>query len=531
MIELTTDLHGRADFVDAYTQSVIEIEAAGYHRIKQRLIGSQHEFVLKPGGPTSVEVRSARGEPVAEALVQVRSDAREIATDHRTDSEGRVEIGTVSPSESLTIHLFPQDAPAYRWQGVAPDRGPLVISIPSGIALEGLVLSPDGEPAVGGWVFVVAASEVGQENANPLATVRYRASRRGRSRFQLMTRHRARIGRDGRYHTRPFIPEGDEQVLFYHPRFANHLVALSGQTVLDYQFEAGATISGRVLGLDGEPRSGVLLHLGEIDSDDAESVVGRTRTDERGEFCFVGVPTGARRRKVSGRWIERRRFVVAPFAPYRIVSTEQGRAAGSAALTVQAGDRDLILEVDERRESEEFTVTLTTGRGERLNLWTPYLIASGGVIRSGALGEPRRGPLEFSSQIVRTTLPARLLAMPPRPWAWRSCDFEEGTPKRVEVRLVGRRAPTLRLVVNELSGLPLAAHSIAIQFDSGTGVVIGTTDSSGTIEVDFLDRPFQILGRSGGLPLGSVHSLKGWKPLGWVDFSTSADWIEKVVTE
>lgn len=509
-VTVVTDLRGEIVYTFRHPDTTIRIASPGHVSLSLPAETPRMTVRLRPGLSIEGVVLGPDGAPVSDCRVRIESRSLRNPVTVVSDAIGAFSPGFLDPAEDVTLRFLAPALPGYRVTGRPPVDGPWRFQLPGGVTLSGTVSRPDGEPVSGGHAFVLAPEGAGDEGPDGLASqVRAaglpparRATRR------LVTRVRAPIDDAGRFVLGPIGHSGKEEYLFvFHPnhgRHLEHLEVLEPGAPFAVRLEGGTKVTGVLTSPDGAPLAGVLLHFGEVWSNDIECVIGRTRTGADGSFAFHGLPDGVGQ-PLPGAWgrdgeaVVRASVFVAAFAPDVIV--ERAGTDGAAAEEVFPG----AFEVSDALRREEpirligaarerlasLAVCLRDGDGFPVRAWTrAAVLDTKGVVHAGVVGRNLHGARFFSDHTLAVErLGGADLVFLPEGYRWSALgglDLREGGA--IDVMLAPIAASPWRLRLMRIDGTPAAGWPAFVSLPFGAAepraaVLLGKTDAEGAISV------------------------------------------------
>lgn len=248
------------------------------------------------------------------------------------DGKFRIRVGDAS-SKFRIIAVKPGLPPAYSSEtAVQATRKPLTLTIPSGMAITGLVLGPDKKPVAGVEVDPVLSGAEQFDMAGAPARA-----------------HRAwtATGADGRFEGR--LAPGNTPLAFAKKGYVTNRQVLEirpGMRSIEISLTQGATIRGRVLRSDGEPAAEIPVMI-------EEAVTGVTSASD-GSFSVEGLEPGVHVVRF-GRTMMQQQTVRAPADSVRLVL--------SATRTIHGR----VIDAGSNVPIPKFTITY----GTRENEWGP----------------------------------------------------------------------------------------------------------------------------------------------------------------
>jgi len=360
--ELVTDSRGRAEYDYDHPKTTIVVDHDEFATVSVHAETPVTRVELRPGRRARGLVVDATGSPLASSRVEVLHDKSSAARIIITDGNGAFEIGSIPEDmdEDLELTIYHADHPSFRVRGTPPVDTDWRIELPGGSVVVGRCFDAQGQPVTGGFAFLMAPVGVAPKDGDRVVSSleHVPVPKKGRASYRLQPIVRVPLDADGRFQLGPIERRAEEgsprYVWIYHTEFVNHLQLVTETTdraPWTIELRRGVEISGRLVRPDGAPVAGALLHLGEVWSNDTESIVGRSRTSADGSFRFIGVPDdiGAR---LEGQALDRSpsitrsRVFVAAFPPDELVRLDDLPVEESGVwrgFEVEPGSSDLEL--------------------------------------------------------------------------------------------------------------------------------------------------------------------------------------------
>ena len=223
---------------------------------------------------------------------------------------------------------------------------------------------------------------------------------KGRATHRLVPLLRSMAGEEGSFELGPLaLPDGPAYLFVYRAGAVNHVERLDPDALGEerrIELDAGVSIAGRVVSPSGEPSAGVLIHVGELWSNDTENVVGRVRSGPNGEFRFTGLDSATpgviagTDRQDGEPEVRRESYFVAVFPPDVLLAVDGQPTSESPiwnARVVTPGDDELELTAAARSQGLSLDVRLLDARGRPIRDWTRAIVHDGaGGWSPGQLG-------------------------------------------------------------------------------------------------------------------------------------------------
>ena len=507
-LELVTDAAGEATYAFRYLQTAIEIDAEGFATVATAATTPVQVVELVRGTPLGGRVLDADGEAVAACRVKTTSSRRSQPRVSFSDDEGRFSLGNVTAGEEMTVRLWHPDFPAYQQVGIAPESALWDFQLPDGVVVTGSVNAPDDSPAAGATVFLMQPEPTKEESGRSgtisgLNTAGLpRQERRSR---RLLPLGRTRVQADGTFAVGPVgVPEGGAYLFVHDARWENALQRIDDfDEPRDIQLRQGATLRGRLVSPLGEPIAGATLHVGEVWSNEVEGIVTRVRTAADGAFTLVGLPVTVEERLQvdNGKEEEVYRSIVflTAFAPDELfslgdLSVEDSRVPGGFTLAAAIETLDPLELVGAKRGAGvAVELRLEDLDGFPVRTWTRVVaFGADGQASAGALGRHLREPRFFPASSVDLPEPdwSRVFIAPDE-YRWQELDLSGEGDSPVTIQLESVVPATVRFRLARPDGAAVSGRDVFVQVPFGAltplgAVVLGTTDSSGTVDVSSL---------------------------------------------
>ena len=505
-----TDVVGEAGFVYSFLDTVVTVDREGHATASLPAATPVTTIRLARGIESIARILDAEGAPLSGAVVDVVSSAsRKVATSHAADAEGNARLGLFAEPEQITLTVRAAGEPVMSVSG-KPSREPWTVRLPASSWARDRVTGPDGEPVTDAVVFVMTPKCAASREDGQVSGLRTPAlPGKGRARLQLAPLARAATTQDGSFAVGPISKDADQiYLVVYHPRLRDNLERITAQDAAHFRevrLEEGASLSGRVITPSGRPLVGVLLHLGEIWSNDMESMVGRTRTGPDGSFQLEGLPESVIEslpgdRDPTGGAARRTALFITAFAPDWLIERRpglDGDPPDEKSLLVEPGESGLEIVASNTSSCVAIDLRMRDELGRAVRGWAPALLrdTSGGV-RNGSIG----GRGESNRFFADSTLEigdgrgCEIFLMPPA-FAWRRVavpQVSEGTTVEVQLAPSLEGSGSTRLLLPD--GTPLEHRPLFLDAFPGARsrpgevIALGTTDGEGTIDLGFLER-------------------------------------------
>lgn len=360
---VVTDSAGIASFDYRDPQTRIVIDHPPFARQSISAEGEETELQLVIGREVSALLLDELGIPLENCrVIWTSSSGQTWPSEAYSDHRGRVALGLQRSEATLSLRIYPDDRPSYRYEGIPPVDGDWIVEIPRGVYLQGVLDLSEGAHSIGvdltaALPFLTVRREIAPEAPGAIASMDARKpSRSARAKYRLHPLKRGSVDPDGRFRVGP-IPGDVEDVylLIHHPDLVNRIVPvpdLAQPRPRRIRLELGVIVTGVAIDSDGKPAAGTLLHIGERYSHETETVLGRTRTDANGRFTLRGLPSVRGDRlpeiRVDGRDVIREHVFVAAFSPERVVAyddrtVEDSPVFGSAIVASDARHLTLVV--------------------------------------------------------------------------------------------------------------------------------------------------------------------------------------------
>lgn len=325
--QLVTDATGQATFDYKYLDTQAVIRVPGSATVAGPVTTPQMTVALVPGKTREVLVVDADGQAVTHCAVRLTSQRMELPIFLQTDANGAVELEPLAAGDSATLRISPVDRPGIQVTQAMERPSPWRIELPAPRQVTGRLVDQDSQPISGAFVFVATLREPAAPQTDgavsnlrrPAESQRNNRTDMRRSRYQLTPFARTRSDQNGDFEVGPRPDTDAAFLLVVSPHHVNHVALLDGDDLGTISMAAGRMVSGQVFSTTGEPVAGALLHLGELWSNDMESMLGRVRTNEQGHFTFRGVPTTTGPAGSRPNAPYRSHVFVTAFAPEEIV--------------------------------------------------------------------------------------------------------------------------------------------------------------------------------------------------------------------
>ncbi|MCA8962782.1 MAG: hypothetical protein KDC38_19800, partial [Planctomycetes bacterium] len=256
------------------------------------------------------------------------------------------------------------------------------------------------------------------------------------------------------------------------------------------ELDPGERIAGVVHDPNGNPLEGVLLHFGELYSHDTESVLGRVRTDAEGRFEFGGVPRRVREalRGVfhdDGTAVLREQIFVTAFPPDEILAARGEpiwRSPVAKSVVVRPGDADLEIIAANNSFAIDIPLRFVDRDGAPIRAWTPATIIDEhrDVLSGVANSDPEGLRFHTDRTILRGALRAGRSLFRPEGYRWLVVDLAVASSDPQPIPL----EPEVGAVDVAILGAdeaPIVDRLVALELESGVGVLIGRTDERGRL--------------------------------------------------
>ena len=549
-LELTTDQNGVAEYVLRYEDTDVLLEVPGYVTLSLPAQAPEQTLTLRAGARKTLFVRDVDGVPVADCRVEITSDSLVRRLLRTTDDVGVCELAVLAADEEVTLTLSRDDLPVHRVRARPPEADVWSVEMPRGHTVSGSAKNHDGDAAVGAIAFLmVPEARKGEiEAPSRVNTPGLPESRRALRR--LVPLERTKVGVEGTFSLGPFVaPESDTFLFLYHPRLLNVLrrVELSKSGRFDVTLGKGVELSGTVRDAQGEPASGVRLHFGEIWNGQFECVIGRARTGVDGSFRFAGLPEprdiASSTRPLTDDWqdgsdtqnfiverandgvLRRTTVFVTSFQPDVIVAMDGSRAEAlpsdkgfSLASALQSSASPLQLVTTSAKHGLEIDVQLYDEESVSVRTWARAVaVASDGSVNVGTLGRNTKGGRFFADSSLRFAAEElSFLVVQAEGYRWAVASRPQGAA--LELTLSSVQAGSVVLELG--SGQHAAGVTVFAAFDSdedsnAVGLRLGTTDSTGRLDISFLpDGSYQLYATGSAVEQAALRIHDALTPLG-----------------
>ncbi len=457
---------------------LVSFRASGFAAVQGLLTSPRHRQRLPSGRPAIGTVVNPMGQPVAGAVVSMRSTLwRGPAYTVTTDDLGRFETFGLAESGTLELHIQHSSYPQCRVSQVLPcaDLGDIALETPH--QLRGRVVDPEGFPCDGAAILAMPEGS-------------------------FYSRHvvRTRSDADGRFQL-PVIASGNYVLRAEHRDFAvaEQMVTTADERTTTLKLGNGATIVGRVQTERGRPVAGVPIKIGTIIGDELRGRV--TYTDAAGRFRIEHLPSGSvqhRPRRRVLRWgaldgeeaplASRSSNLVAElFLPYQLLSANdkvvpQPAHYGSRNTVKARVGSELHLVVAEPRPQPSIRFELTDRDGRRVRAFSNVLIVSPNDWTMKDFAGVDGQPFHLPNAAV---LDDAQLTVMSRGYCWQTVRVdlrgERGGEGRVRFTLSPHfeQPPVLEIDVTE--PMPLLAAPLLPGFTPLAALPIGSTDAAGRL--------------------------------------------------
>ena len=227
----------------------------------------------------------------------------------------------------------------HRWSSdgitveLAPGTRPLALMLEKGVPVSGRVVDPQGKPVAGA---LVVTARTGYGDAID-QTRRFTARTKADGTFAMRLPSSAPvqfnlIAHEGDYGTWRQWANGVSEPMDLEP----------GDVVKDLTLTltAGATIKGRVVDAQGNPRPGTEVRAMSADGQDSRYVAPSARTDAEGKFTLTHVRPGEVRVEVEPFWVNEPDDPDPARIEHAVVTADAGRVTEDVTVTLTRQDRD-----------------------------------------------------------------------------------------------------------------------------------------------------------------------------------------------
>ncbi|MEM7166561.1 MAG: sigma-70 family RNA polymerase sigma factor [Planctomycetota bacterium] len=404
---VTTDRHGEATFWFRQQDTEVHLSVPGYATVAVPALRSTTEIMLQPGRPVTGRIVTADGSPLRDCTIIVTTTrTRTSGSVVRSGLDGTFDMGSLEENMPVVMSVYPPDLPPFKTSGTPPRTGVWQIPVPASQHLEGrLLVSANSDIGVDAAVVFLTTPQSSAQSprGNNIPSLRSEivGSRYQRARTRLVPLRRTRPDEAGWFGI-DYVAGSDETsyLLVHHPQLVNRVIQIDPeQPLAPITLEVGSEVCGRVVAADGSPLAGVVLHLGEKWSNDMESVLGRARTDENGEFCFGGVPQWAAQPLSSNGTtdIYRSEIFVTAFAPDLLLSGNGVAIADSTVpdsfvVTPRHGKyEELELVATDRGQVLDLGLAIADSEGTPITTWVPAIIMTDTEFCHGVVGPRGQG--------------------------------------------------------------------------------------------------------------------------------------------
>ena len=418
-LEYATDADGAVAYAYRHYETMIAVDLYGYPTAAVPASTPTTRVKLVPGRRVVGVVVDSAGAPVEGCRVMIAGIAgpafRRSPTTVVSDASGRFPMGSLASDAEVSVSLYHPELPGYRQRGSAPATGEWVFRLPDGAYLSGFLEAPDGSPLTEAVVFIVVPRETDETPPEGVIAhvVTSKLPERGRAKRRLVPFLRTVPDEDGWFQVGPTAETIGAGYLFvYHPHYVNYLERVGDVAAtppMTIRLEEGEKIAGRVVSPAGEPMSGVLIHVGELWSNDAGGVVGRVRSGGDGRFEFRGLPTRLEEslsghQDGAGGPVRRQALFLAVFPPDVFLSMD-GLAIGESEIwngfTNEPGETEIELVAASAAHGVRLDVQLRDPDGLPVRTWTPALVIdTEGGLHTGSLGANAHGQDFFTDHTL-----------------------------------------------------------------------------------------------------------------------------------